>query len=454
MSRYFTRTTFAAIQWLGFMFANTVVIPLSVSTAFQLSAVQTSGVMARSFIVTGIACLLQGLIGHRLPLMEGQSGLWWGVLLTLAAIGTAGGLSVRNIGGSVEMGMLVGGLLIVLCGLFGLHKLLNRLFTPIVMAVLLLLLASQLIDIFFHGMLGLDASSTIQPHVAILSILLVILVSAITVGARGILSNFSILIGLAVGWIGYSLWIGPTATVARPQWHEIVQPFVWGRPAFSTGILVACIITALINTTNTIATLRAAEPVFDMSLNDKTYRRSLVLSGFYTAISGPLSLVAYAPYTSSIGFLRTTRIFDKGPYLIGSALLIILGVVPRFAAWFATLPVSVGDAVLFVAYLQLFGSALQNLQEIAFTFRTIFRIALPVLAGLAVLATPKTAFQSLPGLAQSILGNGMLVGILVAIVLEAWVPWQKLDPSRTTTSDQCEVLVRDTTANLPRHRTR
>jgi xanthine/uracil permease len=62
-----------------------------------------------------------------------------------------------------------------------------------------------------------------------------------------------------------------------------------------------------------------------------------------------------------------------------------------------------------------------------FSFRSIFRLALPVLSGLAILATPKAAFSSLPGFSQAILSNGMLVGILVSILLEVGVPWQTLE---------------------------
>lgn len=424
--RHTTTTVFAAIQWLGFMFANTVVIPLSVGAAFHLSSVELSGAMARSFIITGLACLIQGWIGHRMPLMEGQSGLWWGVLLNLAATGSAAGVNISQIGGSIAVGMMLGGVSLMIAGAFGLHRWLNRLFTPIVMAVLLLLLAAQLIDIFFEGMMGLNQGHLIQPKVALLSILLVLLVAFLTIGVRGVISNFSILIGLAVGWVLYVVWIGGQATAALPQWSEITRLFVWGKPAYQAGILIACVITALINTTNTIATLRAAEPVFNQSVSDSAYRRSLVLSGFYTVISGPLALVAYAPYTSSIGFLKTTRILHRAPYMLGAAMFVVLGSVPHLSALFATLPVSVGDSVLFVAYLQLFGSALQNIKGMEFDFRTIFRLALPVLAGLAVLATPKQAFSSLPAVAQSILGNGMLVGILLATIMEALIPWNRL----------------------------
>lgn len=424
-------TTLAGVQWLGFMFANTVVIPLSVASVYHMTPAQTSGDMARSFIFTGCACLFQVLFGHRLPLMEGQSGLWWGAVLSLASIGISSGDSLTEIGGSLGVGIIFGGITIVLAGIFGLYKILNKLFTPIVMAVLLLLLASQLLDIFFAGMMGLHDGGTIQGSVALLSIFLVVLVSILTLVGRGLVSNFSIMIGIIVGWLLYGAVFGRTSQVVVPHLHDIGETFVWGPPQYNTGILIAATLTALINTTNTIATLRAAEPLLNVEVKNSAYRRSFIFTGIYTAISGVFSLVPYAPYTSSIGFLRTTRLLGRAPFIIGAAIFTALGCVPQLASFFSTLPICVGDSVLFVAYLQLFGSALQNIEGIRFNFKSIFRLAMPSLTGLAILSTPSGAFASLHGFMHSIVANGMLVGILIAIIMENVIPWSKLEPETT-----------------------
>ncbi len=88
-------------------------------------------------------------------------------------------------------------------------------------------------------------------------------------------------------------------------------------------------------------------------------------------------------------------------------------------------PVSIGAAVLLIAYLQLFGAALQNLAGTTFNFRTIYRIALPVLIGLALQATSSQAFQTVNPLVRPLLSNGMIVGILLSILLENLLPWTK-----------------------------
>jgi xanthine/uracil permease len=94
--------------------------------------------------------------------------------------------------------------------------------------------------------------------------------------------------------------------------------------------------------------------------------------------------------------------------------------------FFATLPISIGDAVLFVAYLQLFGSALKNIEGLDFNYKTIFRIALPTLTGISILSVPADVFSSLPEFTQAVVGNGMLIGIIMAVILEKIVKWDRL----------------------------
>ena len=85
--------------------------------------------LERAFIYTGIACILQATIGHRLPLMEGSAGLWWGVILSLAASTQAAGQSLTVLGGTLEAGIILTGLIIILLGATGLGWWLRLLFT-------------------------------------------------------------------------------------------------------------------------------------------------------------------------------------------------------------------------------------------------------------------------------------------------------------------------------------
>ncbi|WP_232319498.1 MULTISPECIES: uracil/xanthine transporter [Sporosarcina] len=410
-------TALAGFQWLFFMFANTVVIPISVGTAFELEQIEIVSAIQRSFIFTGLACLLQGAFGHRLALLEGQSGLWWGVVLSLAGTASAMGLSLTTVGGSIAVGAMISGVLVAILGTLGMGEILKKWFTPTVMFVFLLLLANQLITIFLKGMIGLNDGEFISLSTTLFSFALAGLTILVHVKGKGIISSLNLLIGMTVGWIGATL-IFPQEATETIKATPFIQWFPWGEPTLEIGIVITVVITGLLNTTNTIATLKGAEDIYEKETTKRQYKTSFFITGVLNIGAGALGLVPYAPYASSIGFLQSTGIKDRAPFFIGSILFIILGLVPPLSAFFSTIPQSVGNTVLFVAYLQLFRSALRNVEGLTFEPKNIYRVALPALLGLSIMTLPAAVFSSLPELLQPLLSSGLLVGILAALVME------------------------------------
>src|SRR5690625_3202703 len=106
-----TKNWIAGIQWFFFIFANIVVIPITVGEAFGLSKLEIVPLLQMSFIVTGLFCLAQVLFGHKRPILEGQSGLWWGIFLTLVTTTSAQGMSLTELGGSLAVGVMISGVL-------------------------------------------------------------------------------------------------------------------------------------------------------------------------------------------------------------------------------------------------------------------------------------------------------------------------------------------------------
>jgi xanthine/uracil permease len=411
-------TLLAGFQWLFFMFANTVVIPISIGDAFQLEQAEIISALQRSFIITGIACILQGLVGHRYALMEGQSGLWWGVILSLAASASSLNLDLQTIGGSIAVGAMTSGILVAVFGLLGIGDILKKWFTPSVMFVFLLLLANQLIFIFMKGMLGLNSGDHINVKVACFSFLIAAITILINVKGKGTLSNLALLIGMMLGWIGASFLFPTEEVVLGTTTKPLLNWFPWGGPVIEWGIVLTVVITGLLNTTNTIATLKGAEDIYEKETKSQQYRSSFFLSGMFTSLSGALGLVPYAPYASSLGFLQSTGIKERAPFFVGSLFFILLGAIPSMSSFFSTIPNSVGNTILFVAYLQLFMSALRNIENSKFSPKTIYKIALPALLGMTIMNIPAEAFSTIPTLVRPLLSNGLLMGILTALIME------------------------------------
>src|SRR5699024_8071458 len=186
------------IQWLFFIFTNIVVIPITVGAVFELPPEKTVMLLQLSFIVTGIACIAQGLLGHRRAIVEGQSGLWWGVLLSVAYMAAAHGIPLDALGWSLAVGVIISGFLSVVIGLTGMGWIVAKLFNANVMGVFMFLLGLQLVSNFLKGMLGIpfgsqSDSAQFDLSVTMLSVVIVFLVMLLNIRAPFEVKKYSLL---------------------------------------------------------------------------------------------------------------------------------------------------------------------------------------------------------------------------------------------------------------------
>ncbi|MEK1832053.1 purine/pyrimidine permease [Priestia megaterium] len=123
--------------------------------------------------------------------------------------------------------------------------------------------------------------------------------------------------------------------------------------------------------------------------------------------------------------LESTKILSKKPFIISGGLFALLGLFAPLGSFFSTLPITVGNAVLFVAYLQLFGTALRSIQAYTFNSKTIYRIALPILIGVSLMNMSPHVFENISFYIRPLISNGLLMGILIAILLERLIKWSK-----------------------------
>lgn len=407
----------ASVQWLFFLFANTVVVPISIGHAFQLSGQEIAAGMQQTFVWTGIACLLQALVGHKYAIMEGPSGVWWGFILNLAASAASMNISLSLLGGSLATGIILAGIVTLLLGVTGRGNRLKEWFTPSVLFVFFLLLSVELTTVFFKGMVGASGNGSIDPAAASVSLAVIGVVLCLQIGKSKRLGGFSILIGLAFGWILYAIVVPDspqTSVVSSFNFHL----FPWGAPRLEPSIVFAAFLVGMINASNIPATLKGADAFFGTKTPNSRYRATFGVTGAMTVTAGLFGLVPYSPYASSLGFLETTGNANRTPFMIGALLFVTAGIVPAFSALLSHLPLSVGHAVLFAAYLNLFGAAIRQIEGMAFSASTILRLALPVLTGIAIMNTPAEATASLPTLVRPLIANGMLMGILLSLSLE------------------------------------
>lgn len=423
----------SGLQWLFFIFTNIVVIPITVGAAFDLSQEMVVSMLQLSFIVTGLACIVQALIGHHRALLEGQSGLWWGVILTLVATASAQGMPLEELGGSLAVGILISAVITVLIGITGIGPHIAKLFNSGVMGVFMFLFGCQLIGIFLKGMLGIPfgneaASGSIQPGVSLLSIGIAIIVILISVIAPSGIRRYGLLIGIIIGWPVYTLIFGSEASVGAAKAFNFTL-FPLGAPAWNVGIILTVVLTGLLNTSNTFGALKGTDEMYNSATTNKQYRNSFTITGIVTGIAGLFGLVPYSPYVSSIGFLNQTGDIKRLPFILGGFMFFMMGVIPSVGVFFSLLPVSIGSAVLFVSYLQLLNSSFNSFKHVTLNTLNVYRAAIPLFVGIIIMTMPASYFTTIPEVIRPLVSNGLLVGIFLALLMENFVRWDKLGNS-------------------------
>ena len=343
----------SGLQWLFFIFTNIVVIPITVGAAFDLSADTIVNMLQLSFIVTGLACIVQAFLGHKRAIMEGQSGLWWGVILTLCTTAAAQGMPLPILGGSLTVGIIITAIITFLFGVTGLGPHLAKLFTPAVMGVFMFLFGCQLIGIFLKGMLGIpfgnqSQGASINLSISLLSIIIAILVIFISVKAPSSVRRYGLLIGIIVGWIVYALIFKPESPISETTKFTL-ELFPLGKPAWDIGIIITTVLAGLLNTANTFGALKGTESMYGVETKKSEYRASFTITGIFTLIAGIFGLVPNSPYVSSIGFLSQTGIIKRLPFILGGFMFLIMGLIPPLGHVFSQLPLSIGSAALFVS---------------------------------------------------------------------------------------------------------
>ncbi|TDR53979.1 purine/pyrimidine permease [Paenilisteria rocourtiae] len=412
----------AGLQWMIFMIAAGIVAPIAIADLYQLSPVETAGFMQRTIFVLGAAGLLQGLLGHRLPIHEGPAGLWWSVFTIYA--GFIGVLYTSNIDAlqALSGGLLVSGAFFIILAVTGFIGVLAKLFTPTVTFVYLMLLVLQLSGSFIQGMFGISADHLLMdPWMALLSMIVVIAAYAFGRSKMMWLRQYSVIFSLILGW-GLFLIAGKAPSIGEAHsWFSLPELFVFGMPTFDSGVITTAIFITLLLITNLVASVRLMEGIVagNRPSDPKKYKRGGLISGVNQLLGGGFSAIGPVPISGAAGFVTQTGQKSIKPFLLGCLLVIGITLFPPVMNIMSALPAPVGYAVTFVIFSNMVVMALKELKKITVGEENAYLvIGISMMVGVGVMFLSPSATKGLPAAVIAVLNNGLIVGSVFAMFLE------------------------------------
>jgi NCS2 family nucleobase:cation symporter-2 len=407
------RLLLLAVQHVLTMYAGAVTVPLVVGSALHLPTAQTAYLVSSDLLACGIVTIIQcvgvGFIGVRLPIMMG---------VTFVAVGP--GLAIASNPALGLPGLFGASLVSGVAGLF-IAPLFSRiawLFAPVVTGTAMVLIGASLMGVAVNWVAG-GAGGAARPGDIAIAILVLVCILAIARLGRGLLANTSILIGVTLGFA--AAWAAgrvDLAGVAAAPWFALVAPLHFGLPRFDLLAAASMTIVMLITMVESSGMMFALARIVDRPLSPDDLARGLRADAVGAFIGGLFNSLPYTSYSQNIAIVGMTGVRSRFVCATAGAILILLATAPKLSFLVTAIPSPVLGGAAILMFGMVAANGVRTLGEVDFGpgTRNLYVVALGLGVGL-IPTTDAHFFDALPAAAASFLHNGVMLGIVTAVLL-------------------------------------
>ena len=358
------------------------------------------------FVVMGIAGFVQVAWGHRLPIVVGPAAvLLVGVMASLAASAEVS---------AIYSSIAIGGVLITLLTIGGLMRYVQRIFTPRIVVVILMLIATTLAPTIKNLVFPAQASHNEHLFGLLFAVVGVVLMVVANRNLKGVAKSLVIPMALVVGSIAYfAIFDAPQHVSSAASWRGLlIDGFV-----FDWSLVVAfviCYIALAINDIGSIESLGGMLGIKDM---DKRMKRGVRITGIMNIVAGSMGVLGPVNYSMSPGVIASTGCASRYALIPATLLLAACALFPDVIWVLTAIPSPViGVILLFLMGTQLAASfeMMQTTRSPA-TFADALTLGLPIMVALLFQLMPKGVA---PDVIQPLVGNGFAMGVIVVMIME------------------------------------
>ncbi|NLA10628.1 MAG: purine/pyrimidine permease [Firmicutes bacterium] len=363
------------------------------------------------FFITGLSLLAQLLWGHRLPLIIGPA--------TILLVGI---VASRDAGlGAIYTAIAVGGLALFLLNIAGLFNYLRRLFTPPVVATILILIAFTLTPMILDLIVAEAAAQQALPNL-LFSLIFVLGLFWINRRARGFWSSTLLLWALVVGTVVYLLLFPQSLALTRPEGSFFAGFFrqMNLKPSFDPGVIISFLICFLALSINDLGSIYSVGGILKPDEMPTRVSRGLSLTGLLNFLAGLLGVIGPVNFSLSPGVIASTKCGSRYTLIPAGIILVAIAFMPPAIAFMGAVPpVIIGSILLYIMCSQVAAGLTMALDsEEPFSFERGLVMGLPLMLSIIISFLPDSALNTFPVVLRPVLGNGFVVGVLAVLLME------------------------------------
>ena len=379
-----------------------------------------------SLILTALATLLQlfpifGRVGAGLPVIMGIS---FAYIPTLQAIG--GEFGIATILGS----QIVGGCVAIVFGVF--VKWIRPLFPPLVTGTVIFTIGLSLYPTAIKYMAG--GAGTPQfgtPKSWLVALVTLAVVIVLTNFTRGITKLGAILLGMIVGYVlSIPLGLVDFSSIGSAQWFALPR-FMPFEIEFVPSAAVSLSIVYVVNAVQTIGDLSSTTMGgMDRMPTDKELSGGIVGQGLISIVGAFFGGLPTATYSQNVGIVTVNRVINRAVFALAAAILLVAGLVPKFASLLTTIPQSVIGGATISVFATITMTGIRMITEGGFTPRKSAVMGLSVALGAGITqVSGSLAGPGFPGWVNTVFGSSsVVVATIMAILLNLILP--KEEPAK------------------------
>ncbi|WP_029528315.1 nucleobase:cation symporter-2 family protein [Polaromonas glacialis] len=470
------KLTALGLQHVMVMYAGAIAVPLIIGRALKLSPEQVALLISADLFACGIVTLIQSLgfgryFGIRLPVMMG---------VTFAAVGPM--VAFANAMPGVEGARAIFGAIIgagVLSMLIApMISRLLRFFPPVVTGTIIAIIGISLMRVGVGWAVGgpaqlaqtvdvpklvamvdsakaaAGAAAAAAPagaalpvmklpgpipmldnlaygaldNLAIAAFVLVVILLLVKF-MRGFVANISVLLGMAAGCVlALSLGKMNFDKVGKAHWFDVVTPFAFGPPTFDIVMILTMTLVMIVVMIESVGMFLALSDLTGKKISQAEMSAGLRTDGLGTLIGGIFNTFPYTSFSQNVGLVGVTGVKSRWVCVAGGVIMIILGMLPKMAAFVESIPMFVLGGAGLVMFGMVAATGIRILSTVDYkgNRNNLYIVALAIGFGLIPLVAPRWMQQMAHGL-HPLLESGILLTAVSAVLLNLFFNGAKAD---------------------------
>ncbi|NDP64224.1 nucleobase:cation symporter-2 family protein [Polaromonas sp.] len=470
------KLTALGLQHVMVMYAGAIAVPLIIGRALKLSPEQVAMLISADLFACGIVTLIQSLgfgryFGIRMPVMMG---------VTFAAVGPM--VAFANAMPGVEGARAIFGAIIgagVLSMLIApMISRLLRFFPPVVTGTIIAIIGISLMRVGVGWAVGGPApmAQTVDvpklvamvdsakaaaataaasapagaaapalklpgpipmldnlaygalDNLAIAAFVLVIILLLVKY-MRGFVANISVLLGMAAGCVlAISLGKMNFDKVGKAHWFDVVTPFAFGPPTFDIVMILTMTLVMIVVMIESVGMFLALSDLTGKKISQAEMAAGLRTDGLGTLIGGIFNTFPYTSFSQNVGLVGVTGVKSRWVCVAGGVIMIILGMLPKMAAFVESIPIFVLGGAGLVMFGMVAATGIRILSTVDYkgNRNNLYIVALAIGFGLIPLVAPRWMQQMAHSL-HPLLESGILLTAVSAVLLNLFFNGAKAD---------------------------